>query len=115
MRGSSAVDILLWHCWWRWTGANNSAFDLAYRGFNVIEGALWLVLAALVWYRYAVHRKSLLEIAYSLAFVAFGLTDFLEARALCSWLIWLKGGVLITLLLLRRIVIRRYYPASRTY
>ena len=60
-------------------------------------------------------RRSPLEIGYALAFVTFGLTDFREAYALDSWLIWLKLVNLLVLLRFRGLVIRRFYPESKLY
>ena len=61
------------------------------------------------------HGCFLLEIAYSFAFLTFGVTDFREAYALDSWLIWLKAGNLLILLWLRSLVIKRFYPESKLY
>jgi hypothetical protein len=47
--------------------------------------------------------------------VLFGLTDFREAYAMQSWLLWVKLAVLIALLWLRKVVIQRYYPESGVY
>ena len=66
-------------------------------------------------WRYAKRRHSVLELAYALAFFTFGLTDFQEAQALTSWLIWLKLLNLIVLLRLRAVVIKRYYPLCKLY
>jgi hypothetical protein len=52
---------------------------------------------------------------YSLAFFSFGLTDFREAYVLESWLVWVKLANLIALVVLRSIVIRRYYPDSKLF
>jgi hypothetical protein len=49
------------------------------------------------------------------AFLTFGLTDFREAYELASWLVWIKLLNLIALYLLRRIVMKRYYPASKLF
>jgi hypothetical protein len=50
-----------------------------------------------------------------LTFFTFGLTDFREAYALESWLIWLKAANLLVLLWLRSFVISRYYQESKLY
>jgi hypothetical protein len=57
-----------------------------------------------------VHRASV-----AVAFLTFGLTDFREAYELASWLVWIKLLNLIALYLLRRIVMKRYYPASKLF
>ncbi len=50
----------------------------------------------------------------STAFFAFGLTDFRDAYALKSWLIWLKAANLLALLWLRSLVISRYCRESKS-
>jgi hypothetical protein len=100
--------------WWR-HGRPPSALSDAYHWFNLAEGIVWLVLAGLVAARAARNERRGLEWCYAAAFAAFGLTDFREAFALHSWLIWLKGINLAVLLWLRAIVIRRHYPHSRTF
>lgn len=108
-------DILFVRTWWSYEQDHGLLFSPYYRGFNLLEGCAWLVLAGLVIVRYARCRNSRLEIWYSAMFFTFGLSDFLEARFLSSWLIWLKLINLIILLYLRHIVIRRFYPASKLY
>ena len=73
------------------------------------------VLAALVLSRYLKRRQSRIEIAYALAFAAFGASDFREAYALQTWLILVKFLNLVCLVLLRASVVRRFYPDSKTY
>jgi hypothetical protein len=65
--------------------------------------------------RYVKHRHSVIEVAYALAFFIFGLTDFREAYALESWLIWIKGLNLLVLIQLRSIVTKHYYPRSKLF
>lgn len=110
-----AIDLLFFKGWWRYRAGNQPWFDVPYHAFNLLEGCAWVVLSALVLRRHLVHRHSAIEVAYAAAFFAFGLTDFREAYALDSWLIWLKGINLAALLWLRAIVIGRYYPASKLY
>lgn len=109
------LATLVWRCWWRWPGADYSTFDLLYRSLNLIEGAFWLTLAGLVVRRSLRGAGAPVEAAYAGAFALFGVSDFVEAWALCSWLIGFKALNLAALLWLRRLVLRRYYPASRTY
>jgi hypothetical protein len=54
-------------------------------------------------------------LAYGIAFLTFGLSDFREAYSLQSWLILFKGANLAALIWLRWQVLRRYYPQSRTF
>jgi hypothetical protein len=105
----------LTHRWWTYAASEPFGFSHAYHWMNLAEGCAWCVLAGLVLSRFAKHRKSWLEIAYAAAFVAFGLSDFVEARALTTWLILAKGGNLAVLFLLRSHLLRRHYPASKTY
>jgi hypothetical protein len=65
--------------------------------------------------RFIRFRRSWLELAYAIAFVAFGLSDFKEAYRLESWLLLFKGINLIALLWLRHLVIRNWYPTSKIY
>lgn len=100
--------------WWRY-GRPPSLLGDAYHWFNIAEGIVWCVLAALVVVRAVRRQRRPVEWWYAAAFAAFGLTDFREAIALHSWLIGLKGVNLVVLLWLRSVVIRRFYPRSRTF
>jgi hypothetical protein len=86
-----------------------------YSWFNVVEGWFWLVFAALVLQRYWKHRRSRLELAYSLAFFTFGLSDFRESYILESWLVLFKAVNLAALLALRWHVLQRHYPEFRAF
>ncbi|WP_422924912.1 hypothetical protein [Singulisphaera sp. PoT] len=111
----NVVDLLVLRSWWRYDPKTASWVEAVYHGFNLFEGATWVVLACLVLRRSLIHHRSKLEYAYSLVFLAFGFSDFRESTALDSWLIWLKLVNLILLMKLRDVVIRRYYPTSRLY
>src|SRR5487761_1382578 len=87
--------------WWRYSSREPSSFSEFYHWFNIVEGAAWCVIAGLVSRRFIKHRKSRLEVVYAMAFVAFGLSDFVEARALPTWLILAKGANLSLLFCLR--------------
>lgn len=108
------LKSLLRRMWWTYHPAAEWP-EQVYRGFNLVEGCAWLVIAALVLWRYRRFRRSPLELVYAIAFVTFGLSDFWEAYELTSALITFKGANLIVLLLLRRAILRRYYPQSRTF
>ncbi len=109
------VDYLLFHTWWTYRSANAPWLEIPYHAFNLFEGTVWVVLSGLVLRRFLRHRHSTIEVAYALAFFTFGLTDYREAFALQSWLIWLKGANLLVLLWLRALVIKRFYPESKLY
>lgn len=95
---------------------NQAPFRLRYTiWFNLLEGGVWCLFAALVLVRYGRHRRSILEPVYALSFLTFGLTDFREAFVLHSWLIWIKAVNLTVLLMLRQHIIRNCYPESKTY
>ena len=114
MSESTIVEILFRRTWWTYGARGNDPwFEVPYHAFNLFEGAAWVVFAGLVGRRYLRHRRSPLEVAYALAFAAFGLTDFIEAYALSSWLVWIKLANLVALAQLRSVVVRRCYPASR--
>jgi hypothetical protein len=101
--------------WWTYDAAPASTFSRIYRSINLVEGSIWCLLAALVLLRFVRYRKSGLELLYAGAFLTFGASDFREAIALQTWLILAKGVNLIALIWLRRMVLSRYYPTSRTY
>jgi hypothetical protein len=107
---------LLWNrTWWRYGPRDPSGFSEPYHAFNLFEGVAWEVFAVLVLVRCMRKGRSLLEFWYVLAFFTFGLTDFREAYALSSWLVWVKLANLIVLARLRALVIRRLYPTSTLY
>ena len=83
--------------------------------FNLFEGVCWCLFGLLVAIRFLRFRRGWMELAYAAAFVTFGLTDFREASSLQTWLIWAKGVNLLVLFLLRREVMRRFYPESRLF
>jgi len=109
------IETLFTKTWWQWNPSDGQWFSVIYHWFNILEGVSWIVFAALVFQRYLSHRNSSVEIAYSVAFLAFAATDFLEAWEQSSWLIWLKLLNLIALLWLRRIVMQRCYPSATLY
>jgi len=110
------VDLLFLRAWWRYRPGETPWVSVPYHAFNLFEGTTWVVLSALVLRRYwGAAGRSPIEVVYGLAFFTFGLTDFREAYALDSWLIWVKLVNLILLLWLRAVVIRRFYPASKLY
>ncbi len=115
MRLHQAADLLWFKVWWRYPNPNDPWFSVPYHAFNLFEGACWIVLGALVLRRYWAARRSSFEIAYAVAFLSFGMTDFREAYVLESWLVWAKLINLIVLIRLRDIAIRRWYPGSKLY
>lgn len=108
------TDMLFRQTWWQYADAT-SWLDELYHWFNMFEGTAWLVFFALVLRRFANHRQSPMELYYALAFLTFALTDFREAWLQQSWLLWIKLLNLIALFLLRRHVMRRFYPDARLY
>lgn len=112
------VDWLWLHTWWSFAESEDPLHAWVYRGINLVEGACWLGFTAAVIIRRArqpKEKRSTVEWWYALAFFVFGLTDFREAVALQSWLIWLKLANLIVLLVLRRKVMKTLYPESKVY
>ncbi len=109
------LDLLWFRTWWRYRPGDPSGFSMPYHVFNLLEGAAWIVFGILVLVRYDRRGQSRLEIVYAFAFISFALTDFREAFALSSWLVWVKLANLVLLAQLRSTVIRRYYPESQLY
>ena len=108
-------EFIFTHTWWTWNPQDRQWLSIVYHWFNLLEGAIWLVLASLVLRRWLRHRNSRIEIAYATAFLTFAATDFREAWEQSSWLIWMKLFNLVTLLWLRRVVMRRWYAVARIY
>ena len=108
------LHLVFTRTWWDYDSAADW-YAQPYHWLNLVEGSLWMVFAGLVMRRYLRHRQSPLELLYSLLFVTFGLSDYLEAYRLQSWLILFKGANLAALLYFRSLVIRRFYPHSRVY
>src|SRR5262245_32046188 len=110
------LDFLWFRTWWVYDPVGEPLHSIPYHWLNLVEAALWFVVAGLVFRRFWRHRRGgestgrAIEVRYALAFVTFGATDLREAWALQSWLIWLKLANLIVLILLRRSVLRRFYP-----
>lgn len=115
MPTSEWLDWLFFKTWWRYDPRDTPWVAIPYHAFNLFEGCAWVVFAGLVLRRCWRNQRSRLEAGYAVAFCRFGLTDFCEAYALSSWLLWAKLVNLIVLLKLRAEVIRRYYPGSRLY
>lgn len=83
--------------------------------FNLVESAVWLVIAGLVLARWLRHRRSGEELLYAGLFVAFSLTDIREALVLETWLLWIKVINFLAILWLRRRLLRTHYPDWKTY
>lgn len=109
------LDALFFRVWWRWSSLDTDVFWSTYHWFNILEGLAWFVFSWLVFQRWRRHRRSPLEIWYSIAFFCFGITDIVEAWQQSSLLIWVKLIILVLLLHLRRTVMRRFYPKSKLY
>ncbi len=112
---SRVIEILFATTWWTYDPRGRSLYSIGYHSFNLVEGVAWIVFAVLVLWRFLAHRRSRIELVYAAAFASFGLTDFREAYAMQSWLLWVKLLNLVVLFWLRRIVMRRYYPESTVY
>jgi multisubunit Na+/H+ antiporter MnhE subunit len=101
--------------WWRYEPSGLSTFSTIYHWFNLAEGVVWCVIALFVFRRYLKSRKSKVEIVYAIAFVTFGLSDFIESEILTGWLIVSKGINLLLLFVLRGVILKRHYPTSKTF
>lgn len=109
-------EFLWWHEWWRFDSEGPTS-DLIWQfGFNLFEGVCWFVFASMVIRRYRRMRKSkLLEWSYAASFAFFGVSDFIQAYRLTSWLLIWKIVNLIVLLILRRSVMKNHYPGSKLF
>lgn len=109
-------ELLWWHEWWKLDPRGSTADLIWQHGFNLFEGACWFVFAGLVIHRYRRARKSRpMEWGYAAAFVFFGISDFIQAYRLTSWLLVWKLVNLIVLLVLRRVVMKTHYPESKVF
>ena len=112
------LDWLWFHTWWSYAGSEDPLHASIYRGINLVEGLFWVGFTIVVLRRRAKQpsgQRSRIELFYALAFFIFGLTDFREAVALQSWLIWVKLINLIVLLWLRKRVMTTLYPEAKVY
>ena len=109
------LRVLLLQDWWRYDPNRIEDWARVYRAFNLLEGVVWCIFGLLVIFRFLRYRKSRIELVYGAAFLTFGASDFIEAYVIGTWLVLLKLINLIALFLLRRIVMRRCYPESKTY
>jgi len=115
---SEIIDVLFWQTWWSWSRSANDPvnwMDRACHYFNFVEATAWFVFSLLVVSRWRRSRCSHLELWYALAFVLFGISDVIEAWVLKSWLLWWKAINLLALFLLRRVVMRRFYPMAKVF
>lgn len=109
-------ELLWWHEWWRFDPQGPTRDLIWQHVLNLIEGVSWFVFAGLVFRRFRRSRKSgRLELSYAFAFLLFGLSDFIQAYRLTSWLLVWKLVNLIVLLALRRVVIKKHYPESKLF
>ena len=112
------LDWLWLHTWWSYAGSEDPLHATIYRGINVVEGVFWVGFSVAVLVRHFRQprgRRGAIEWWYAAAFLCFGLTDFREAVALQSWLIWVKLINLIVLLVLRKRVMKKLYPESKVF
>lgn len=109
-------DWLWLHTWWSYAASEDPLHANVYRGINLIEGLFWVGFFAAVLARHVRNKdRRPIELAYAFAFLCFGLTDFREAIALQSWLIWVKLINLIILIGLRKRVMNSLYPEAKVY
>ena len=109
------IDLLFQHTWWRWAPGDRTWHSVTVHSFNLVEGVVWCVFSVLVFSRHLRFRRSYGEFLYGIAFLSFGVTDFIEANTLASWLIWLKVMNLLALWKLRAHSRTHWYPGNRMY
>ena len=107
------VDILWNETWWKFDRQNLGGYALCAHWFNLFEATAWFACGVFVGGRYLRCQKSLIELAYSISFLLFGMTDLIEAYRLTSWLLWFKLMILLPLIRLRRYVRTELYPGSK--
>ena len=100
------IELLWWRTWWEYDPHAPVSNLVLQHWLNLVEGSIWSVYCLLVMRRYRRHRKSKrLEVSYAVAFALFGLSDFVQAYLLTSWLLVWKLLNLIALLVLRKLTI----------
>lgn len=112
---TNLIDLLLFHTWWNYSQDNDLPMSEPFHWFNIAEGCVWFVFAALVIVRSVRHHFSAIEAVYAFAFLTFGLSDLREAWVQQSWLIWFKLANLIALFYLRKKVMTQKYPESKLF
>jgi hypothetical protein len=85
----------------------------SYSVVNLLEACAWLTVAAWVIRRHVKQGGGVWNFAYAAAFVVFGLSDVMESQIVPIWLIAAKGFIFATILWLRWVVLRRYYPGQK--
>ncbi len=106
-----SLEDMLGKQWWIYDPGSH--WHVVYHWFNIAEGAIWCLLGLVVARRFLLNQRSLWEVFYALAFFLFGISDFVEAQGLYTWLIVYKAINLLLLILLRGYVLKRHYPESR--
>jgi hypothetical protein len=87
----------------------------AYKWINRAEGLAWMLFAVLSCWRFLRFHKSAVEPLYAMAFLLFGISDFIEAIRYPAWLgIW-KLYNLLVLLYCRSYLLRVHYIESKVY
>lgn len=106
-----SLHIILANRWWTYDPA--VGWHGVYHWFNVVEGGVWCLLGLYVARRFLLNQRSLWEVAYAVAFFTFGISDFIEAQQLDTWMLLFKAINLLVLILLRWHVLKRHYPDTR--
>lgn len=113
---ANLVQWLWLHTWWSYAGSEDPLHATIYRGINIVEGLFWVGFCVAVLLRHARNPgRQRIEWVYAATFLCFGFTDFREAIALQSWLIWVKLVNLIVLLYLRKRVMKSLYPQGKLF
>ena len=109
------LKIVFVRIWWTYDSEEPFGFSACYHWFNIVEGLVWLVFAALVLLRFLRNHQSRIELCYCALFAAFGFSDLVEAWQQSSWLIWFKLFNLYGLVRTREHVMRCHYPEACVY
>jgi hypothetical protein len=80
----------------------NKRNGMAKGAWDAVAAVCWLGVAVAILRRHLKFRKSKSEVGYMLAFMAFGLSDFIETSGTTLLLLLFKGACLLAILACRK-------------
>ena len=96
-----------------WRVDYGDALAAGYSVLNMLEAVAWFAVAAWVVRRHVRKRGGRWDWVYAGLFAVFGLTDVVESQVVPVWLVGVKGLVFVLILLVRWVVVRRYYVGAK--